>query len=188
MRQGWTEAHSNLDQDLQELQSVEAHITSLEDQLRIARARQAEVYQRILTAQALQAPIRRIPNELLTLIFEEHSVDQRKRNSSLIRVCKLWHELVMRTPTLWSHIVLEINGINQLPNDWRYAIECLYRSRPVLLDITVNASGLRAPTSGFHQMEEAYDSLSAYEDDESDRLWDLREESPEWTPHLAIYE
>ncbi|KIM26290.1 hypothetical protein M408DRAFT_25496, partial [Serendipita vermifera MAFF 305830] len=95
MRQGWTEAHSNLDQDLQELQSVEAHITSLEDQLRIARARQAEVYQRILTAQALQAPIRRIPNELLTLIFEEHSVDQRKRNSSLIRVCKLWHELVM---------------------------------------------------------------------------------------------
>ncbi|KAF7317321.1 F-box domain-containing protein [Mycena chlorophos] len=90
------------------------------------RAREALWYYRESCDSALRSPIRRLPNELLASVFElagDEGVpfiakpDGKKEITRLGRgqlldwakVCARWHDIVLHTPSLWSHITINID-------------------------------------------------------------------------------
>ena len=75
----------------------------------------------------VNSPIRRIPEEVLSLIFSfvvsmsENSdlvnaagtiMHHRLPNALLVRVCRHWRHVALHTPVLWSRIELELQNVN----------------------------------------------------------------------------
>lgn len=64
-----------------------------------------EIDHEIFVEQALHAPIRKIPNEILTMIFF-NCVEE--KNSfiigQLVQVCRLWHHIIHQNNKFWCHI------------------------------------------------------------------------------------
>jgi hypothetical protein len=121
------------------LRELENRIFTLEAELISARNEHNRVQDRILLLQAWRSPVRRLPREILTLIFEYHPDDQQQRNGALMLVCKLWNEVVMNTPWLWSNIILTLDSIEKVRPVWKYAHSCIEKSRGSLLDIFLDA-------------------------------------------------
>ncbi|KAE9406509.1 hypothetical protein BT96DRAFT_795163, partial [Gymnopus androsaceus JB14] len=89
-------------------QDYESEITRL--QLQIAalssRQRRLKVYEARL--QNLAAPIQKLPNEILMLIFDLVSQDNRHARISTLghSICSRWRELSLSFSVLWSRISL----------------------------------------------------------------------------------
>jgi F-box-like len=124
---------------LDTLRELEDRISILEAELVSARNERDRVQDRILLLRAWHSPVRRLPREILTLIFEYHPDDQEQRNGTLMFVCKLWNEVVMNTPWLWSNIILTLDDIETVHPVWKYAHTCIERSRGNLLSIFLDA-------------------------------------------------
>ena len=88
------------------------------------------------------APVRRLPDDILFLIFQEFQHDERTTLLDLMAVCRKWHGVVSGHPALWTHISI-------LPKDFIYGsprrvpstkriYAYLTRSRKALLDIIID--------------------------------------------------
>ena len=99
-----------------------------------------------------QAPVHRLPRELLGSIFETavHPQDEEDAVllSTLMLVCKDWTEVALNTPTLWSRII--VDNPKSIPRARRK----LARSMSVPLDITIQFGPLITDAPGSHTVTE----------------------------------
>ena len=124
---------------LQHLREIDERILE-ESELEATRGERDVIYRRLEAFRESRAPIRRVPREVLQMIFEKCTEEQRYRNSSLMQVCKLWYDILMHTSRLWNNIVLIPTILEDLPDLWLYSITCLTCSGTLPLDIHIDAS------------------------------------------------
>ncbi|KAF9266436.1 hypothetical protein L218DRAFT_68058 [Marasmius fiardii PR-910] len=117
--------------------------------------------------------VHRLPNELLTLIFEQGScLASRSRLQpryplmpvqpinttsfilAVLRVCRRWREVAMHTPALWTSLLVSYPREVESPDcsklsDW--IAKALKRSQDLLLDITIDCTHI-APTPTIKQL------------------------------------
>ncbi|KAF7318706.1 F-box domain-containing protein [Mycena chlorophos] len=126
-----------------ELSTLDAEIHRLQTLLDAATKERNDLHAFFVAHEALLSPMRRIPNDVLGLIFL-HTLPERRNTALdasegpllLMRVCRYWRELTLATPRLWAsiHLVLSPHASDRLVkclDDW------LARSRAVPLSITV---------------------------------------------------
>jgi len=89
-----------------EIQKVDADILRLEAELLEARRRVATLESDIFARRAWIAPIRRLPHEVLSLVFFELVIDDWKAPLRLQNVCRLWRNILLDTPAAWSSITI----------------------------------------------------------------------------------
>jgi len=140
---GGKELPSEIRDQFLSLRRLDAESAELDRKLQEVRKRRDAIYHRLERFCESRAPIRRVPHEVIAIIFSNHSEAQMSRNSSLIWVCKLWHSILMETPWLWSHISLDLRRIEELPLLWSYARACLIRSRGQPLYIRLDARNFK---------------------------------------------
>lgn len=110
-------------------------LDSLESQMANLMYERRMLESRLEQAVRQQAPVHRLPRELLGSIFEiaVHPQDEEDAVllSTLMLVCRDWTELAFKTPTLWSRII--IDNSKSIPKARRK----LARSMSVPLDIRI---------------------------------------------------
>lgn len=118
------------------LRTIVSTIRKLELDLLAAKAEQ----NRLESELAPYAPIHQLPTEILTRIFEEYIVDQPTHIRRLLLVCGLWHDIVEKTPRLWTNIQIILDGENlKKPRSLRkYVRKCRDNSGDHLLDVHVD--------------------------------------------------
>ncbi|TFY80926.1 hypothetical protein EWM64_g3087 [Hericium alpestre] len=112
------------------LSSLEIKMASLMDE-------RDELESRLAQAVRLQAPIQRLPSELLASIFTIGVLDMEEDSlmlSNLMLVCRYWSEVAVSTPVLWSRIV--VSNHDSLDKAKRN----LSRSKSVSLDVLISFS------------------------------------------------
>ncbi|KAG9055338.1 hypothetical protein FS842_002487 [Serendipita sp. 407] len=60
----------------------------------------------LLERQATISPIRRLPQEVLSMVFLIHTTENRQSNWTLMHVCRAWRFAALTTPALWTRIQL----------------------------------------------------------------------------------
>ncbi|CCA78039.1 hypothetical protein PIIN_06891 [Serendipita indica DSM 11827] len=86
-------------------------------------------------------PIEKIPNENLIQIFDYAIQDCHPDICCLLLVSKRWHNLVMKTSSLWARIELVCRRINNRPTSLphvSYVKACYTRSMERLLDVVID--------------------------------------------------
>ncbi|THU95030.1 hypothetical protein K435DRAFT_859959 [Dendrothele bispora CBS 962.96] len=113
-----------------EIQKLEADIVSL-------RNRQQRIYRHIDRYRSLLAPIRKLPPEVLGHIFRlvctENSAAEKIDcpAAHLSHVCADWRDLARTTPSLWSHISINLYDIQYDPFQVKSMLTtCLALSNP----------------------------------------------------------
>jgi hypothetical protein len=110
----------------------------------------------------LQAPIQRLPSELLASIFTIGVLDGEEEDtlmlSNVVLVCRYWADVAMNTPVLWSRVVVS----NHVSLD--KARRRLSRSKSVPLHIDINFSPQMDGRGGttetiIHAMDILYPSI-----------------------------
>ncbi|KAF7297284.1 F-box domain-containing protein [Mycena indigotica] len=136
------------------LPALDARVQTLLNQLEDAVKERDQVKELIVDHEALLSPIRRVPIDVLRLIFIHTLPDTRNTALSdnegpllLSRVCKEWREITHTTPQLWSslHIVVPttepyISNLKRMLDTW------LVRSGAMPLSVKIftgNSSFLR---------------------------------------------
>src|SRR5450631_2239209 len=76
------------------LMIAEERIQAVDAELVTAREDRAVILREIALFNASQAPVARIPLEVLPFIFENWNDDPFTRNRTLCLVCKTWYEIV----------------------------------------------------------------------------------------------
>ncbi|KAK7471282.1 hypothetical protein VKT23_002690 [Stygiomarasmius scandens] len=93
------------EQDLQEYNAEALRLQAFIDAV-TAKANQLERLMQM--KQSLLAPVRKLPDELLALIFERCSFDLfEEKEPAVVYVCSRWRNIALSTPALWSHLVLK---------------------------------------------------------------------------------
>jgi hypothetical protein len=133
------ELPSHIQEQLHNLHRLDAELAHLESKLNETRKKRDLIHHQLKKFCELRAPIRQVPYEVLVNIFDSHPEDQSNRNSTLMRVCKLWYRIVIHTPKLWNHISLNLRKIDDLTLLWSYARTCLVYSRSLPLHIHLDA-------------------------------------------------
>ncbi|THU82469.1 hypothetical protein K435DRAFT_691430, partial [Dendrothele bispora CBS 962.96] len=123
-----------------EIQKLEADIVSL-------RNRQQRIYRQIDRYRSLLAPIRKLPPEVLGHIFRlvctGNSVAEKIDCPAgyLSHVCAGWRDLARTTPSLWSHISINLYDIQYDPSQVKSMLTtCLALSNPspIFLELTMD--------------------------------------------------
>jgi len=134
-----------LKQKLQQLEQLEKQIEILEQQLKDARDLRVKLQQDIEIFQRDGPSIRKLPPELLTIIFRNYL----DKNASIIRrlllVCRQWHSLIKDNSNLWSIIRIApgpYDDLESLKSRRHYINTCLRNSSNLPLDITIDYGGL----------------------------------------------
>ncbi|KIK69367.1 hypothetical protein GYMLUDRAFT_645873 [Collybiopsis luxurians FD-317 M1] len=104
-----------LDSVNKELNDHDDEISQLESQLLFLRAQQKRVQKKAMTLQSLLGPIYRLPNELLTRIFDdicENAVgpgiyELSKAPFDLSAVCSRWRSLCLSHSRMWSKFAVD---------------------------------------------------------------------------------
>ncbi|KAG8822439.1 hypothetical protein FRC19_005962 [Serendipita sp. 401] len=60
----------------------------------------------LLERQASISPIRRVPQEVLSMIFLIHTIEHSQSTWTLMHVCRTWRLAALTTPSLWTRIKL----------------------------------------------------------------------------------
>lgn len=111
---------------------------SLESKMASLLSERELLESRLEQAVRLQSPIQRLPDELLSVIFEIGVLDRNEEDSimlsSLMLVCQYWRDVAVNTPTLWSYIV---TGTHHAIDRARLKLE---RSKSVPLHVVVDFS------------------------------------------------
>lgn len=154
------------------LSSIEDEICKHEAQIAILCAEKHRLQSEIAVLRAPWSPIRKLPVEVLTCIFEEflHDDSRKERTPTascrkipnLMLVCKAWNTVVVGTPKLWSRIYIEPeylkSGLTRgMKRELQYFKTCLKRSRGVQLEIALYLNSME---SGVYYMYES--SLSGF--------------------------
>ncbi|KAF8522964.1 hypothetical protein BU17DRAFT_64163 [Hysterangium stoloniferum] len=140
-----------------ELSSLNDAIRALESQLLAFKAKRVEVETSLTVANALLAPIRRIPIEILQEIFVQaipafrENIDPssddslpwdfdehhpQKVRASIVLVCRRWKVVAENTPRVWTTIALDY----RLPSDMRIVERWFAQTRQRPLDVYVRPS------------------------------------------------
>ncbi|KAK7471283.1 hypothetical protein VKT23_002691 [Stygiomarasmius scandens] len=104
------------EQDLQEYNAEARRLQALVDAV-TAKANQLKRLMQM--KQSLLAPVRKLPDELLALIFERCSFDLfEKKEPSVMHVCSRWRNIALSFPALWSYIILNADPMmyHQIPS------------------------------------------------------------------------
>ncbi|KAI0322345.1 hypothetical protein OF83DRAFT_1049419 [Amylostereum chailletii] len=111
-------------------------LSSLESKMALLMNEREQLESCLEQAVRLQAPIQRLPSELLASIFAIGVVDTQEDESlmlsSLMLVCRYWSNVVVTTPVLWSKIV--VSNHHSLDR----ASRRLSRSKSVPLDVSIH--------------------------------------------------
>jgi F-box-like len=89
-------------------------INSMKEELKITLARADRLKYEILKRTAWLAPIRRIPSEVLSLIFVQACKENWKDLVNLEAVCRHWRNVLLSTPRAWA-FVLSTPSISDFP-------------------------------------------------------------------------
>ncbi|THV08013.1 hypothetical protein K435DRAFT_642536, partial [Dendrothele bispora CBS 962.96] len=96
-------------------ESLNCEIEHLKTRLKESLQQQDELSNLISSQRAHLAPIRRLPPEILAIIFlhclpTEHNPIRSVDEAPLLlaRVCKTWHQVCLATPRLWSALHIHI--------------------------------------------------------------------------------
>ncbi|KAL1724561.1 hypothetical protein EV715DRAFT_245132 [Schizophyllum commune] len=98
------------------LADIELEIETLQTTLRWAQKARAELKQLHDLQQAYLAPVRKLPTDVLSIIFEHCCGDEIDLTSwscppiDLSAVCKLWRETMLSMPAIWARFSLEKVG------------------------------------------------------------------------------
>lgn len=117
---------------MEELKALhEATVQSLEDQ-------RNELEAKITRAQAYLAPVRKLPDELLSEVFLIiwHGGDK-KCAWKLAAVCRLWRRVALSLPKIWSAIHLKTTTAACPAEIIRLWLERSGRTVPLDIDITL---------------------------------------------------
>jgi hypothetical protein len=98
------EDESSLPKEHERPLAIEA-IESLKEELQTTLTRADQLKHEILKRTAWLATIRRIPNELLSLIFVEVCKENWKDLVNLEAVCRQWRNVLLNTPRAWACIL-----------------------------------------------------------------------------------
>ncbi|KIK69383.1 hypothetical protein GYMLUDRAFT_255901 [Collybiopsis luxurians FD-317 M1] len=129
----------SLDQDLS---SYSSDIFRLENQLLFLISQREKAQEQALLLRSLLAPIHRLPNELLSRIFDCACEDMTARRGisdaafSLSAVCSRWRSLSLSHPKMWSNICLHYSYGSKLDAPFDLYIE---RSKQQLLTLQLGA-------------------------------------------------
>ena len=113
-------------------------LSSLESKMASLMNEREQLERSLEHAVRLQAPIQRLPSELLASIFTIGILDAEEEDtlmlSNIMLVCRYWADVAMNTPVLWSRVVVS----NHLSLD--KARRRLSRSKSVPLHVDINFS------------------------------------------------
>ncbi|KAF4609987.1 hypothetical protein D9613_010352 [Agrocybe pediades] len=142
-----------------ELESLDEEITRMKLALARLEERRADLHSTLLKHRSVLAPIRRLPPEILGIIFsfaiEGCTVRYPARRDSmpwvLGQVCSFWREVQISLPQLWSLLDVELFFFNHLGDDASFAAglheaqefveTCLRRSGKELLNLSLRGIG-----------------------------------------------
>jgi len=175
-----SEILQSMNSALEGISDCNVQISSLEPVLDFLKQRREEFHTYINRCRSLEAPIRRIPPEVLTEIFlaccselnyfpEANWIDAHIPALTLAAVCKNWRDVALSTPRIWAGIAC---SSNILSTRLLYAFDlCLRRSKdaPLVLNLEVTFhrkqdSALRALVGQSHRWS-SLRLYRAYHDD-----------------------
>jgi F-box-like len=177
----------DIEEKLRHLHELDKQISEMESELNVARQQRDSIYRSIERFRQSRAPIRRVPREILAMIFGENSEEQPDRNFILMRVCRLWYDILMHTPRLWNNIVLHFVIVEDLPQLLLYSNACLTRSGTLPLNIHIDARGFR-PEHPFEEVVSDYWSGFTYAIPGNSGFEGLFGEVEDWNSIQSIYE
>lgn len=146
---------------LRALQGIQERIRQLESELSQAREECGSLEDDLAQYQASISPIRNIPPEILTSIFEQYVMERPMRIRLLLLVCRLWYRLIMDTPSLWAHVRLVFDADTDSPtpvrNALKYARACYERSKQCPLHVAMDFSQIPSEKEFIDNRLEALD-------------------------------
>ena len=163
-----SEVQGKLDLASAELQAFSSHVDSCQevlDQLKHERARHQEA---IRLHQSVVSVIRRLPDDIIRLIFLKLIEDTRSRDimcgawpslCSLSQVSQRWRAVALSTPSLWANICVQSNFNNNVSRYLTSVISiCLYRSCDTPLRVLFELDG-RGLSQAPSRAQSAFESL-----------------------------
>ncbi|KIM28259.1 hypothetical protein M408DRAFT_145073 [Serendipita vermifera MAFF 305830] len=121
--------------------------------------------------QLSHSPINKLPQELLSLIFLACYNSDMERNLNLSLVCKLWQNIVISDPRLWSNIIIRCKrDLTNLRFLWRQAEIHLSRSKQLPLDIQIDLRRLLGYPDYMYQRPKVPLSPGEYDDLTADTI------------------
>jgi hypothetical protein len=177
---------------LQSLQNINKEIKILKNSLRTFCKRRDELESEIAHIRSSTAPVRRIPVEVLSIIFKEivqieyndassMSLAIQNRNR-LLMVCRDWRDIALNDSQLWNFLMVKppntvsiAQHMKWIRQECVYIDTCLSRSKEAPLDILLDLEEIK---SGYRYV---MDQVSASLDEiiQDDDLEWLDEESEE---------
>ncbi|KAI9451404.1 hypothetical protein F5148DRAFT_547695, partial [Russula earlei] len=137
-------------------------LSTLESKMASLMSERERLERSLEQAVRLQAPIQRLPSELLASIFTIGVLGAEEEDtlmlSSIVLVCRYWADVAINTPTLWSRVVVS----NHVSLD--KARRRLSRSKSVPLHVDINFSPQMDGRGGttetiIHAMDILYPSI-----------------------------
>lgn len=132
----------NVAKTLRSLLSIDKKIDLLEAQVVSARSEKERLENDLAKYLATVAPIRRLPAEVLTMIFEEYVRDQPTHIRRLLLVCRLWNTMVSNAAHLWTYVRVTADSTDLAKADSfvKYVKTCYERSRGALMNVYIDYS------------------------------------------------
>ncbi|KAL4064451.1 hypothetical protein J3A83DRAFT_4067547, partial [Scleroderma citrinum] len=133
------EVRSLLAEPKAELEAVENVITSLQARLADYQRRKRELISYVEDLDALLSPIRRMPPEIMSRIFEfcgdigargPHAEPSKRAPLLLGSVCRSWRTLSLAIPRLWTTLYLKLPTTGAFVKQEKILQAWLERSRP----------------------------------------------------------
>src|SRR5258708_21204789 len=85
----------------------------------MAQSKRVDIKRALAQVYSFIAPIRRLPDDILFLIFQKHQGDWANSLLRLMLVCRKWHGVVSSHPALWAHISICWSGYSRpAPPGW----------------------------------------------------------------------
>lgn len=153
------------------IDECEAEINKHHLEIARLRAQKARVENKIAQYHNDRAPINRLSEEVLFLIFTELTRDESTGIGPILLVCKRWNVMAVNSPILWRRIELSLAGSEAgIERQAQYVKRALSHSRPVPFDMV-----LRFPTG-----------TKLWESFKSRPIVHPRHKSNQWTTHCLF--
>ncbi|THU78340.1 hypothetical protein K435DRAFT_973564 [Dendrothele bispora CBS 962.96] len=135
-----------------DLDDYDTEIAPLEMAISILKRKRARLEGSITLCRSLLSPIRRLPWEILTLVFLFLECGEPSESSDVVtrvkpqafqvsQVCASWRKLALETPIIWSNLLFDLAGdyhrLQRSDLSGSFIRLCLQRSSQVPLDLTV---------------------------------------------------
>ncbi|EJD50902.1 hypothetical protein AURDEDRAFT_112024 [Auricularia subglabra TFB-10046 SS5] len=165
--------------DLDSIPHLRQALSTLDLRMRTLADQRSQVETRLASVVALQSPIRKLPREILAVVFaagvRELDDEDPLFLPRLTLVCRYWRDVAVDTPELWSRIAIDRHG------GLERARRRVERSKAVLLDISIDFSSRSTPNSVTDTVSRAMDLLRP----ETFRWRSFRLSVPHRAPALA---